>query len=130
MYGHVFGDCYGYIYCHVCSNAYGHVCDYYDYYGHAFVVNIMFMLSVIPMCSYSCVNLSKDIRWWKLDIGSCLWVQKVQYFLKQKEEFECPQHHSSCINIRAKVSFVGLHHLPKFWGKKLNATTKVTLTSY
>ena len=30
---------------------------------------------------------------------------------------KCPQH-SSCIHLRAKVQFVGPHHLPKFWGKK------------
>ena len=37
--------------------------------------------------------------------------------------FDCPPH-SSCIHIRATVSFVGLHHLPKFWAKNLNQPLK------
>ena len=36
----------------------------------------------------------------------------------------------SCIHIRGKVSFVGSRLLPKFWSKKPQVTTKVTLTSH
>ena len=39
-------------------------------------------------------------------------------------------HCSNCIHIRAKISFIGLQHLPKLWGKKPKATTKVTLKSH
>ena len=43
--------------------------------------------------------------------------------------FDCP-YFSNCIHTRAKVSFVGPHYLPKFWGKKPKATTKMALTSH
>ena len=46
--------------------------------------------------------------------------KKVQFF-QQQVGFEYPHylcpHHSSCIHIRIKVSFIGLCHLPKFGAK-------------
>ena len=43
--------------------------------------------------------------------------------------YDCP-HHSNCIHFLAKRWFVGPCHLPKFWGKKPKATTKVTPVSH
>ena len=43
--------------------------------------------------------------------------------------YDCP-YHSSCIHFRTKPSFVDPYHLSNFWGKKPNATTKVTLTNH
>ena len=49
--------------------------------------------------------------------------------LRVPTTFACP-HYSSCIQNRAKVSLTGSCHLPKCWGKKPEATTKVTLTNH
>ena len=64
----------------------------------------------------------------------CLWVQKVQNLLHMVQ-FECPNHFMVSPPLKMhsqndKVALVGPHNLPKLWGKKPKATTKVTLTSH
>ena len=63
-----------------------------------------------------------------------LWVLKVSTNSFVKAEFGQTHHLmvSPPLNLHSendKVPFVGPWHLPKFWGKKPKATTKVTITS-
>ena len=52
--------------------------------------------------------------WWGLSFPTTSWYH----------------HHWNCIHRMTKEWFIGSRHLPKFWGKKPKATTKVTLTSH
>ena len=64
----------------------------------------------------------------------CKKFRQIIYVL-HKVGFECLHHLmvSPSLNLHAycsKVPFRGPHHLPQYWGKKLKATTKVTLASH
>ena len=62
---------------------------------------------------------ARELSWTKLGSSFCL-VRDTSWY----------SNHWTCIHRMTKERFVGPHHLPNIWGKKLIATTKVPLTSH
>ena len=99
---------------------------------HYLIFGLEFWFSVPITFEYNCMSIRDGVSTSACDqsfyIPTACECRKFN-FLLQQVGFEC-LHHSSCIYFRAKVSFVGPCHLPKFWGKNIKATTKVTAMSH
>ena len=99
---------------------------------HYLIFGLEFWFSVPTTFEYKCMSIRDGVSTSACDqsfyIPTACECRKFN-FLLQQVGFEC-LHHSSCIYFRAKVSFVGPCHLPKFWGNNIKATTKVTAMSH